>query len=67
MAGYSFFIIRNRACNINVFLNICYYRAFPIVCKNQEKVIIFLYKYYSISRREIRNSNVLADQNNVVE
>ncbi|KAH6952472.1 Rieske [2Fe-2S] iron-sulfur domain-containing protein [Ilyonectria sp. MPI-CAGE-AT-0026] len=49
MAGYPFFVIRDRAGNINAFLNICRHRAFPIVHENQGKVMILSCKYHGWS------------------
>ncbi|KAK7425513.1 hypothetical protein QQZ08_007954 [Neonectria magnoliae] len=49
MAGYPFFVIKDRAGNINAFLNICRHRAFPIVHEDQGKVMVLSCKYHGWS------------------
>ncbi|UQC87907.1 uncharacterized protein CLUP02_13428 [Colletotrichum lupini] len=49
MAGYPFFIIKDRAGNINAFLNICRHRAFPIVHENEGKAFVLSCKYHGWS------------------
>ena len=36
MAGYNFFLIKDRDGNINAFHNVCRHRAFPVVGSKQE-------------------------------
>ncbi|EXL67212.1 cytochrome P450 oxidoreductase [Fusarium oxysporum f. sp. conglutinans race 2 54008] len=49
MAGYPFFVIRDRAGNINAFLNICRHRAFPIVHKDSGQASVLSCKYHGWS------------------
>ncbi|RSL41169.1 hypothetical protein CEP51_016613 [Fusarium floridanum] len=49
MAGYPFFIIRDRAGSINAFLNVCRHRAFPIVHEDAGKVMVLSCKYHGWS------------------
>lgn len=50
MAGYPFFVIRDRAGNINAFLNVCRHRAFPIVHKDSGQASVLSCKYHGIDR-----------------
>ncbi|KAJ3527316.1 hypothetical protein NM208_g10763 [Fusarium decemcellulare] len=49
IAGYPFFIIKDRAGNINAFLNVCRHRAFPIVHKDEGKASVLSCKYHGWS------------------
>ncbi|KAK1710610.1 hypothetical protein CaCOL14_008853 [Colletotrichum acutatum] len=49
MAGYPFFIIKDRAGNINAFLNVCRHRAFPIVHEKEGKAFVLSCKYHGWS------------------
>ncbi|KXH69318.1 hypothetical protein CSAL01_07616 [Colletotrichum salicis] len=49
MAGYPFFIIKDRAGNINAFLNVCRHRVFPTVHENEGRAFVLSCKYHGWS------------------
>ncbi|KAJ5382631.1 Rieske iron-sulfur domain-containing protein [Penicillium concentricum] len=49
VAGYPFFVIRDREGSINAFLNVCRHRAFPIVHEETGKASILSCKYHGWS------------------
>ncbi|KAM5343356.1 hypothetical protein ACJ41O_011893 [Fusarium nematophilum] len=49
VAGYPFFVIRDRQGNINAFLNVCRHRAFPIVHQETGKATVLSCKYHGWS------------------
>ena len=50
MAGYPFFVIKDRTGSINAFLNVCRHRAFPIVHKDSGKALVLSCKYHGMYR-----------------
>ena len=46
MAGYPFFVLKDRKDKINAFLNVCRHRAFPLVHQDEGKVSILACKYH---------------------
>lgn len=46
IAGFPFFVIKDRKGNINAFLNSCRHRAFPLVHEGSGKVNILACKYH---------------------
>lgn len=60
MAGYPFFVIRDRAGSINAFLNVCRHRAFPIVHQDAGKAMVLSCKYHGmiVGCPEIRKSRL---------
>lgn len=46
MAGYKFFVIRDRKMELRAFLNVCRHRAYPIVEKESGKAGILACKYH---------------------
>lgn len=57
MAGYPFFIIRDRAGSINAFLNVCRHRAFPIVHEDAGKAMVLSCKYHGMSGLEVSGAS----------
>ncbi|KAJ9144620.1 Rieske domain-containing protein [Pleurostoma richardsiae] len=49
IAGYPFFVIKDRAGKINAFLNVCRHRAFPIVHQDEGKAMVLSCKYHGWS------------------
>ena len=49
IAGYSFFLIKDREGNINGFHNVCRHRAFPVVTEKEGTSRIFSCKYHGWS------------------
>ncbi|KAL3487083.1 Rieske [2Fe-2S] iron-sulfur domain-containing protein [Aspergillus germanicus] len=49
VAGYPFFIMKDRKGNINSFLNVCRHRAFPLVHEDSGKSRIIACKYHGWS------------------
>lgn len=46
MAGYPFFVIKDRTGNINAFLNVCRHRAFPILHQESGTAMALSCKYH---------------------
>jgi len=46
IAGYPFFIIKDRKGNINALLNVCRHRAFPLVLEDSGQASILACKYH---------------------
>lgn len=46
IAGYPFFIIKDKDGNLNGFLNVCRHRAFPVVQKDEGTARILSCKYH---------------------
>lgn len=46
VAGYPFFIIRDRKGDLNAFLNVCRHRAFPVVLQTEGTANILACKYH---------------------
>ena len=46
VAGYPFFIIRDREGALNAFLNVCRHRAFPVVLQDEGTASILACKYH---------------------
>lgn len=49
IAGYPFFIIRDREDKLNAFLNVCRHRAFPVVLQDEGQASILACKYHGTS------------------
>jgi len=56
IAGYPFFIIRDREDGLNAFLNVCRHRAFPVVLQDEGMASILACKYHSIEREPLASS-----------
>lgn len=52
IAGYAFFVTRDRQNNIKAFLNICRHRAYPILEQESGQVSILSCKYHGEQRYE---------------
>jgi len=46
VAGYPFFIVRDREGTLNAFLNVCRHRAFPVVLQDEGTASILACKYH---------------------
>lgn len=49
IAGYPFFIIKDRQGELNAFLNVCRHRAFPVVLQDEGTANILACKYHGKS------------------
>lgn len=48
MAGFNFFIIKDRKGEINAFHNVCRHRAYPVVEQSEGKAQILACKYHGM-------------------
>lgn len=53
IAGYPFFIIRDKDGSLNAFLNVCRHRAFPVVQKEEGTARVLACKYHGTFSPEI--------------
>lgn len=51
VAGYHFFIVRDREGTLNAFLNVCRHRAFPVVLNDEGVANILACKYHGMMNR----------------
>lgn len=54
IAGYPFFIIKDRDGQLNAFLNVCRHRAFPVVLGEEGTANILACKYHGSSHHSTK-------------